>query len=685
MRRLLLLPLCLGLLFLLPAAAQAKPTFNQAVDNLFAWGFPQAIDNYLYHLPGTNPVLGFRWAGTKPDNLSAQYLAMEMKRIGLKNVRLERVPIDVFDFKWADVSVGSRMMTASTFCGIRPTPARGLTGQVVYAGIGTASEFDALAKAGVSVKGKLVLVDGDFQDWWLNYPAAEATHRGARGVIMTDGPASPPWYEVSKTALGSNDGEYTYSSVPMVYICQKDGDWLKAQLAKHAVQAKMKLIETVRLATKGGFGYNVFGDLPGTVKDGTFVLFGAHHDVHFHAATDDSACVATNLTIAEAMMMSGYRPQHTVRFMVTTGEEFGYTNSWWDWSIGAWYSITHTHKDWAGKIRGFLNSDYFTGHGVMLKVNTSTELVPSLSAMATKYKSLLPYGAKVYSPITTWQDGWTFTAAGVPSMVFSATPGSIGYQDPIYHTNYMKPNLIEWPYLAKIAKFIGLVERRYNAGLAPYNFKARANELAATVVPADLTAAGASAAAITRLHNDVAAFKTAAAAYEARKAAIAPAHYAAVDATLRGIEKAVGRGFTALSAWDAQIYPHEQVLSDILSLDAAVADLQKVSPDRTDALNQLSNVALTGYGLMLSHSVYVADLARRDPHYARADWGAQGHVIKYLDVIPQYRAIAAGTWGPATISQLQAMAASDVVDLNKRLNAMSAVLESITPQFAALR
>jgi len=103
-RRLLLLPLCLGLLLLLPAAAQAKPTFNQAVDKLFAWGFPQAIDNYLYRLPGTNPALGFRWAGTKPDNVSAQYLAMEMHRIGLKNVHLERVPVDVFDFKWAGVT-----------------------------------------------------------------------------------------------------------------------------------------------------------------------------------------------------------------------------------------------------------------------------------------------------------------------------------------------------------------------------------------------------------------------------------------------------------------------------------------------------------------------------------------------------------------------------------------------------
>lgn len=35
------------------------------------------------------------------------------------------------------------------------------------------------------------------------------------------------------------------------------------------------------------------------------------------------------------MMMSGYRPHHTLRFMYATGEELGYTNSWYHWRNGA--------------------------------------------------------------------------------------------------------------------------------------------------------------------------------------------------------------------------------------------------------------------------------------------------------------------------------------------------------------
>ena len=176
-------------------------------------------------------------------------------------------------------------------------------------------------------------------------------------------PTPAPYYSVAPDALGSFDAEFDWADVPAVYISQQDGAWLEGQLKPDGVGpvVTMKLIENVRMATKGGTGYNVFGDLPGKVKDGTFVLFGAHHDGYFHSATDDTDGDVNNLAIAKAMVKSGYRPQHTVRFMVTTGEEFGYVNSYYDWCIGAWYSITHAHPAWAGKIRAFLNSDHFVG------------------------------------------------------------------------------------------------------------------------------------------------------------------------------------------------------------------------------------------------------------------------------------------------------------------------------------
>ena len=57
---------------LLPAAAPAL-TYDQAVDQLYAKGYPQNVETYLNSL-GTSP-LGFRLGGTSADDAAARYLA----------------------------------------------------------------------------------------------------------------------------------------------------------------------------------------------------------------------------------------------------------------------------------------------------------------------------------------------------------------------------------------------------------------------------------------------------------------------------------------------------------------------------------------------------------------------------------------------------------------------------------
>jgi hypothetical protein len=602
--------------------------------------------------------------------------------MGLKNVHLEPVPVDAFDFRSASVKVGFNSMVASTFAGVRPTSASGLTAPVVYAHDGTAQDFDALATAGVSVTGKLVLLDADLENWWINYQDAEATARGAIGVIFTYGADTAPYYSVAPDALGSFDAEFDWANVPAVYISQQDGAWLEGQLKPDGSGpvATMKLVEHVRMATKGGTGYMVFADLPGKVKDGTFVLFGAHHDAYFHSATDDTDGDVSNLAIAKAMVMSGYRPQHTVRFMFTTGEEFGYVNSYYDWCIGAWYTITHAHPAWAGKIRAFLNSDHFVGDNP-LKI-TSPDFTPLVSADAAAASSLLPYGHTISAVSSTWKDSWTFGAAGVPIVSFDNKVDSAG----TYHTQYMRESAIDWNYLAGIDKFIFRVEKPFNdGGLLPYGLSSRADSLADTVVPSDLLAAGADSGAVSRLHDDVTAFQAAASAYEARAGSIPAAHYAADNAALLKIQKHVSRALTGLTPFQSTVYPHEQVLLDVQSLNQAIAALHELTPDTPAALAALSNVDLTVYGPMLDYNVYTHLVSRLNPAYKRVAWGAQGHPVwPLLDVMPQYNAIQGGTWDTQTVTDLTTMRDQDLTDLNTRLNAMSAALEQITPQITAL-
>jgi Peptidase family M28 len=686
MKRLCLLIVSLVLvLLLIPSLALAKPapppTFDQAIDQLFAQGYPQNIDAKIAAM-GTNPVLGFRWAGSRADNQAANYIAAQLRAAGLTNVHLEAVPTDVFNFLSASVTAGSRTMVASSFAGIRPTPPKGVTAQVVYAHSGTKQDFDALQAAGVSVAGKLVIIDADFNSWWCNDPAAEATARGAIGEIFTYGPPTDGYYNYKPDALGSFDSQFDMTTSPAVYISMQDGAWLKGQLDANGVGpvVTMKLVEQVRLADDGGVGYNVFGDIPGSVNDGSFVLFDAHHDAHFHSAADDTVGCVNNLAIAKAMMMSHYKPTYTMRFMFVTGEEFGYTNCYNDWCTGAWFAIDQAHPDWAGRLRGFINNDQTGGVGTFNMVSTP-EFMPYLNALGAAAGSALPGGYNVSTPNSTWNDSWTFTAAGVQAVTVSS--GSFPHS--AYHTQYMTADWLNWPGIAQGAKFMFRIADGLTQGQLPYDLKTRADEVAANVSAPSLLLAGADAGAVTRLENDISAFQSAAAAYQARS--IPPAHYADVNQSLLQIEKTLGVTFTGQNVWQMMIYPHQQVLLDLQSLEQAIADLQLATPDRTGAMAALSNVGLASVGLRVDDAVYRHLLTRLDPTYYRAVWGDQGHALttaELLDIVPQYDAIQLGTWDSQTIAQLQAMVASDVVGLNTRLDAMSAALEQVIPQINAL-
>ena len=175
MKRLAVLIIPVLLLLLLPTAALAKTTparFDKALDKLYQQGYPQALEEYFVSL-GTNADLGFRWAGTSAELAAARRTFRELKSAGLRGVKYEAVPADVFEFKHAGVTTASGLdFIASAFAGTPPTGKKGITADVVYVGNGTKAAFDAAeAATGEPVAGKLVLMDLDFGDGLLDEPA----------------------------------------------------------------------------------------------------------------------------------------------------------------------------------------------------------------------------------------------------------------------------------------------------------------------------------------------------------------------------------------------------------------------------------------------------------------------------------------------------------------------------------
>jgi Iap family predicted aminopeptidase len=684
MRRLAILVLVVGLplLFIIaPAtAAAAGMTYSQAVDKLVADGYPQSIVNHLSSL-GTSP-LGFRFAGSSSDNEAARWIADEMRAAGLKKVRLERVPVDVWDFKGASVTFGGQTYTASTFGGVPPTPPQGLSGEVVYVGDGTAADF---ATAGDMTK-KIALVDLDLANWWMNWPGGEAALAGAKAVILTF--STDKSYYDQPNALGSFDGNYSMNYAPMVYVPKTVGDALKAALQGGSVEATVRNDVRVRLHDQGGRGYNVLGVLPGKSGMGRLIVVASHHDAYFSGALDNASAVATNLLMAKAMKMSGHKPRAAIVFLSTTGEEFAYTDAYYDWCIGAWWAITHAHKSWPGRVIGMLNSEiqgYKNGNMWML---STPELKPLVEKTMADHPELLGINsdkASVTSPVWSWNDQWTFTAAGVPSISFWSQDDAYAgyYKQSIYHTQYDVPALINYDFLGTQNKFQFEIAKELDTrGVIPLDLKARADELAATIDKDALLGLDVPAGTVARLEKALASFTKAADAFNARKADIgAPA--GGVNTRLLRIDRALNRGLTALDWLDNTVYPHQQVQHDLEQLDAAVAALEAEPVQEQAARDALSGVDYTVYGVYFSHDVYTQELTHHQPDYDLVTWGGQGHLAPAFDLMPVYDKI--GVDNAAALTEVKTARDAELAELNARLAKMARLFRQLTPLVRSLR
>jgi hypothetical protein len=294
----------------------------------------------------------------------------------------------------------------------------------------------------------------------------------------------------------------------------------------------------------------------------------------------------------------------------------------------------------------------------------------------------MPHGFELLTPVNSWNDQWTFTAAGIPSVKFDATTSEY---EALYHSDFETQDIVDWPYLAKIVKFAFRAAGEMDDGLLPYSLKARADDLAAALKTDKLEDSGAGPETVSRLNRALAAFGRAAAALEAGATPVPADRIEAVNAGLLAIEKALNRAFTALSPADDDItvYPHQAVLRDLRKLDAALAALIAGRLDPAAALQALSETYLTRLGLAFSYPVYLKHISRLDPGFDLINWGAQGHLPRPLDVMPQYRQIQSGDYGGA-VEELQAKRRILFADSNERLEKMAGVLEWATSRIEAL-
>jgi hypothetical protein len=191
--------------------------------------------------------------------------------------------------------------------------------------------FDDLEAKKDLVKGKIVFYNYKFNPIFVNtfqsygdankyrgQSPSRAAKNGAVAVIVRSMSHSVD----NNPHTGATRYDSAYAKIPAVAIGLRDADWLDSALQKGRV--------TVSLKTNGHFlpdtiGHNVIGELTGSEFPDQIITIGGHLDSWDPAegAHDDGAGVVHTIEILRVFKAVGYKPKHTIRFVLFANEENG--------------------------------------------------------------------------------------------------------------------------------------------------------------------------------------------------------------------------------------------------------------------------------------------------------------------------------------------------------------------------
>lgn len=677
-------------------------TFYDSTKKLYEEGYGKRIVNTLIGYSASD--IGYRLGGTPQEHQASRFIASELEAAGLNNVRLEEIPVDSFELKGAEVIVDGtpgpdgktiplRCMTASQFVGFRGTPPEGITAPVVYVGTGTQAEYEAISKDKDYFKDKIVLVDVRLDTVWIGWQSSEATVFGAKAAIFTcTDEIQGTYLKYAPDMLIGGDGENNYEDLPIVFISKQDGYWLKDKLAEipdAAVTVKSEV--NVTLAADGGVGYNVTAQIPGK-NPKQRILLAAHQDAHLKSAADDTGAVATVMTIAKAMMMSGYQPESTIQFMFTSSEEYGIIDTIYDWQYGAVRAITGEHKDWAGTTSVVLNYEVMPEKGG----NTLFRGIPEVMSLVEKCTEKMkgdtyPASVSTMEFLMSIADEWCLCASGIPCI--SVTSMRDDYLSR-YHTSYDKEEHLDYDAMSRIANASFDIVQAFDGQLIDYSLERRCadlkawyfdpkvssieNEVLTGVSKEEFAKIDIDEAAVAKLERAIEQWERAISVYNETRKNIQD--YQAANEMLVQYNKEILSSFIATSVGQTTIYPYMQVLADAVALKEAVCAVEK--KDGAAAMDALDRVNLDTYGwIPLTQFIKwftIETCNRMSALYEDKEntWGHLGKIAPICNVYSEYAALRDSDVPDYEDihKKLNALYEKRVNELNQRLDDMADVL-----------
>ena len=530
-----------------------------------------------------NAVLGYRTAGSPAEFETGEMLKKEMENIGLQNVTKDAFTLDGWTFDhgrliYTDLNDEEVTVELGGYqCDLNTQGEKEVV--IIDGNDGTYADISE-----IDVMDKYVLVDiNQRENGWINYPAYEAHLAGAAGIIAAqDG----GYAEISEEALNAQDicGP---SDAPALSISRKDMDALRGIMEEKGVDELKVTLDVESTVTKDTTSYNIVGTIPGKSDD--MVLMSAHYDSYFAGFQDDNAAIALMMSIAKAIVDSGYTPEKTLVFCAMAAEEWGVSNTRYDWSTGAYNQIFRVHPEWVGKVIADINFELpAMNEGTSDQIRSSYELKTYLEEFAKTVPAvdgIFSDGIEVIVPTQTWSDDFSLSIAGVPSTV-TALRG--GFAKTHYHSQFDNRDTYSKEAFEFHHNLYGMLMLAYDQmAVSPLDFTVRLNALKevtdSEVLSEDQksilnekidTALKLAEKAYEKVQEANSAYAAARNDGDEKKAEEVLAQYEAFNDQLLAAFRLCEDYFVRLTWEDVSQFPHEHSVNNLINLQAAVEALE---------------------------------------------------------------------------------------------------------------
>ncbi|WP_427137660.1 M28 family peptidase [Psychrobacillus psychrodurans] len=659
----------------------ANKDYLSAVDVDYAFEFTKSLEEFK-----TNEKLGYRTAGSVAELKTGEKIAEEMKKIGLTEVTKDEFTLDTWEFEKADLTfvdengeehlavLGAYQVNFDTN-GVKEL-------EIVYGGKGTANDL-----ANLDVEGKLVLIDiNQREEWWINYPAYQAHLKGAAAVIAVQ---EAGYAETDEDALNAQDicGP---DDAPAFSMSQTDANQLKKALESSENAAMTVKFDAKSIVKMDGKSYNYYGKIIGKDPE-SYIILSAHYDSYFTGFQDDHAAIGLMMGVAKGLVDSGYQPEKTIIFNALAAEEWGVSNSRYDWSTGAYNQIFNIHPEWVGKAFANMNFEL-----PAYEHTTQDEIrsVYELNNYLTKFAKTVPSvdgvykdGISVVSPLRTWSDDFSFGIAGVPAL-------RNDFQDSDFmRTHYHSQFDNEDTYNADALKFhlnlYGLLSMHYDqTAVVPLDFTTRLTEMK-KVIDADIfgqaevssdqlvaeidkaiTLAEEVNAKVLKVNDN---YLTALTEEDTDKAQKLYEDSRELNSGLLSAFKYAEDQFVRLTWEDDQIFPHEHAQNNITNLTLAIDVLNK--GDITTAIDEyLWAIDNNWYAYDFEKEVfdYFTDYVLDAPK-EKLMWG-DGRIVGHENLFNPINALIEKS------GQEDADISAELASLNEALERQKALLQKTTAE-----